>query len=480
MRLSLRARLTLWSALATGLAASLVAGGLYLTVRQFLYLSEQQQLISNVLIVQSRIEREIDRAGGVAAMQWMWWDLARIADENSQTQNLELRLVAQVSGQLYARTTSRFPEALPLDLPVNIYSIQNQQQLVAVRTLRLGGPEMSLTVVADTGTLGRANNAFQQAFWLLLPITLLLALMAGWTVSGRLLAPVRQLEEAAREVGESGDLRRPLPLTGQGDELGLLARALQGTFGQLAQAREREQDFARAAAHDLRSPLAALTARVQGSLSQPRSAERYREDLQEIGTDLERLSALTTHLLLLSRDPGSVSKQPLALRPLAADAVDRARELDELADVDLEILPSGRDIQVMGDPVLLGQAVWNLVMNATRYGAGSPVLVQVEGRAEPAGPQAQITVSDEGPGVTPEVLAQLGQAFYRPDASRQGQASGGGHGLGLALARRAAEVHGGELQLSSTPGEGFVARLVLPALAELPAVDTPAAPAEPA
>ena len=116
---------------------------------------------------------------------------------------------------------------------------------------------------------------------------------------------------------------------------------------------------------------------MQGSLSRPRDAERYRQDLQEIGTDLERLSALTTHLLLLSRDPTSMPRVPVALQPLAANAVDRARELDELADVDLEVAPGLPPLYVKGDPVLLGQAVWNLIVNAMKYGAGSPVLVRL-------------------------------------------------------------------------------------------------------
>lgn len=457
MRLSLRARLTLWAALATVLAAVLVAGGIYLTMRQFLYLSEREQLLSSVLLVQTRAEREVDRSGGGESMQWLWLDLSQLTAENVQTQGLELRLATQVDGRWYYNQTAHFPRGLRPDLPVNIYQVQGENKLVAVRQLRTSGPPLLLTVMTDTAALGRANNAFQRAFWMLLPLALLLALVLGWTVSGRLLAPVRQLELAAREVGESGDLRRPLPLTAQGDELGRLARALQGTFAQLAQAREREQDFARAAAHDLRSPLAALTARVQGSLSRPRDAERYRQDLTEIGTDLERLSALTTHLLLLSRDPSALSRQPITLHTICADAVDRARELDELADVDLSVSAEARTLSLEGDPVLLGQAVWNLVVNAMRYGESSPVLV----RLERLGSAALISVSDEGCGVSPDVLARLGEAFYRPDAARTAQAQGG-HGLGLALARRAAEVHGGRLELASVQGEGFTARLVLP------------------
>ena len=221
-RLSLRARLTLWAALATALAAALVSGGIYLTVRQLLYLSERDNLLSSVLIVQTRVERDAERASSTDNLGWMWLDLSRIAAEDAQTQGLELRLAAQVNGQWFYNQSAHFPPGLPLDLPANLYQIRGQNRLLAVRELpTLGAAPLWLTVTTDTASLGRANNAFQRAFWALLPLATVLAVIAGWTVSGRLLAPVRQLEEAARAVGESGDLRHPLPLTEQGDELGL-------------------------------------------------------------------------------------------------------------------------------------------------------------------------------------------------------------------------------------------------------------------
>lgn len=212
----------------------------------------------------------------------------------------------------------------------------------------------------------------------------------------------------------------------------------------------------RAAAHDLRSPLAALTARVDATLARDREAGRYRAELREIGTDIARLATLADHLLLLARDASAMTRESVPLRDLAADAVDRARELDPEADVDL-VAPQA--VTVAGDRVLLGQAIWNLTVNAVRHAPGATVTVTV---GDGSG-GATVEVRDDGPGVPPDVLARLGEPFYRPDASRSAAGGQSGHGLGLALVRRAAGLHGGSLTLESAPGKGFTATLRLPA-----------------
>ncbi|EYB67097.1 sensor signal transduction histidine kinase [Deinococcus phoenicis] len=325
--------------------------------------------------------------------------------------------------------------------------------------------------MTDARALGEAQAAFGRALWLLVPLALGLALGLGWTVAGRLLSPVRTLEGAARAVGAGGELRRPLPGAGEGDELARLALTLQETFTRLADARDREQDFLRAAAHDLRSPLTALTARVDAALARDRDAARYRAELREIGTDIARLSGLANHLLLLARDPSALAREEVPLRALAADAVDRARELVPEADVDL-IAP--QPVMVAGDRVLLGQAIWNLTANAVLHAPGATVTVSVTD--DEAG-GAAVTVRDDGPGVDAEVLARLGEAFYRPDVSRAASGPGaGGHGLGLALVRRAAALHGGTLSLESVPGEGLTATLHLPARPPFPLSPAPLPP----
>ncbi|GGS39142.1 sensor histidine kinase [Deinococcus knuensis] len=469
MRLTLRARLALWAALATGLAVALVAGGLFWAVNGFLRQAQEQRLLSVVGAVQGRVESLLrspadgdDLLGsllGVATVSQV--DLERIADDVDR-RGVEVRVVApQPGGRGAARSlasvgTQSFPQDVPLDLRAGpgAYLSRDGEHLILVRGLP--GRNVQLQVAVDARALTDARRAFGQALTVLLPLALLFSLLVGWVVAGRLLRPVRTLENAARAVGEGGDLRRPLPGAGRGDELARLALTMQEAFTRLADARDREQGFLRAAAHDLRSPLAALTARVEGTLARDRDAGRYRADLREIGTDITRLSTLANHLLLLARDPGAVQRAPVPLLDLAADAVDRARELDPLADVDLA---GSGPVTVPGDRVLLGQAIWNLTTNAVRHAPQATVTVTV--RAVPGG--AAVTVRDDGPGVDAATLARLGEAFYRPDASRAADASGvGGHGLGLALARHVATLHGGTLDLDSAPGRGFTATLHLP------------------
>ncbi len=461
LRLTLRARLALWAALATGLAVALVAAGLFWSVNGFLRQAQEARLLSVVGAVQGRVEGLLrpgrdDLVGallGVATVSQR--DLERVAD-GVDRQGVDLRLVAAQGQELASVGTSSFPAGVPLTLRAGPggYLSADGAHLILVRPLR---GDALLQVAVDARSLSEARQAFGRALVWLLPLALLFSLLVGWVVAGRLLRPVRALENAARSVGEGGDLRVPLPGAGDGDELARLALTLQHSFARLADARDREQGFLRAAAHDLRSPLAALTARVEGTLARDRDAGRYRADLREIGTDITRLSTLANHLLLLARDPGAVQRAPVPLLDLAADAVDRARELDPLADVDLV---AGGPVTVAGDRVLLGQAIWNLTTNAVRHAPQATVTVTV--RAVPGG--ATVTVQDDGPGVDAATLARLGEAFYRPDASRAADASGvGGHGLGLALARHVAALHGGTLELRSAPGQGFTAALHLPA-----------------
>jgi len=461
VRLTLRARLAVWAALATGLAVALVAAGLFWSVNGFLRQAQEARLLSVVEAVQGRVEgllrpgRE-DLVGallGVATVSQR--DLERVAGAVDR-RGVDLRVVAARGPELVSVGTASFPAGVPLTLRAGPggYLSADGAHLILVRPLR---GDAALQVAVDARSLAEARQAFVRALVWLLPLALLFSLLVGWVVAGRLLRPVRTLENAARSVGEGGDLRVPLPGAGDGDELARLALTLQQSFARLADARDREQGFLRAAAHDLRSPLAALTARVEGTLARDRDAARYRADLREIGTDITRLSTLANHLLLLARDPGAAQRAPVPLLDLAADAVDRARELDPMADVDLV---AGGPVTVAGDRVLLGQAIWNLTTNAVRHAPQATVTVTVQGG--PGG--ATVTVQDDGPGVDAATLARLGEAFYRPDASRAADASGvGGHGLGLALARHVAQLHGGTLELRSAPGQGFTAALHLPA-----------------
>ncbi len=433
---TLRTRLALTTALACALAVLLVALGLYFAVQQLLEKAQIGRLASDATVLAARVEHGLK------------YGRLDLDDVRGDKVGPDVLLRVSVDGVVVA-ASRQFPEAVPVQLAGGAYRLGGRY--VVARPLGPGG-RVCLTLVSSSDVADDAQRAFVRALVFLLPFAVLLVALVGWLVAGRLLRPVGALERAARDIGESGDLTRRVPGAAGRDELSRLAATLQGVFRQLARTRAREQEFVRAAAHDLRSPLAALQARVALALSRERDPERYRRDLAEVGTDLGRLSRLAEHLLLLARNPDTLSLAALDLRALAAEAVDRARSVEPDAWVDLE----GVQVNVRGDAVLLGQAVTNLLQNAARHAAGAPVQVTV-GRD---GPQAYLRVQDAGPGVAPGTLVRLGEAFYRPDAARGGQ----GSGLGLAIVRHVADLHGGQLALESAPGAGFTATLSLPAV----------------
>ncbi len=168
--------------------------------------------------------------------------------------------------------------------------------------------------------------------------------------------------------------------------------------------------------------------------------------------ECDRLEALIGEILALARldaEPGA--SQRIALLPLLQRLREDALLLAPEQDIRLEVAP---DLSIDGWPDMFERAVDNLLRNAVRF---SPVSQPLEVRASSAGDYLRLSVRDHGPGIAAELQEQLGEPFFR--APNQ---SSPGHGLGLAIARRAIERHGGHLRLGSHPDGGFIATLSLP------------------
>ncbi len=494
-RASLRTRMALLSGLACVFVAALLSLGLYVVAQRFVQQAQLARLNSAALLLAGRVQNSLT--------------FGQSDPDDLTRQDVPPDIQVRVSlGRSVLILSRQFPRDLPLNVSPGVYRLGDRYVLaqpVEVQPFAGQGRLALLTLSLSSQGTDDARRAFVRATLFILPGVLLLACLASWWAAGRMLRPVAALEQEARLIGESGDLTRPL--TGAGgaggkgtDELSRLAVTLQTSFRQLDETRSREVQFLRSAAHDLRGPLAALTTRVSLSLSRERAPERYRQDLQEALRDIARLSALSEHLLLLARNKQTLGRAPVHLRDVAAEAIDAARSLYPDTDIDLQggavagiavagiavtgIAVAGMaapgvdvlditvpditvpDITVPGDRLLLGQAVSNLLENAHSHAPGAAVRVSLEQQAG----QALLSVHDSGPGVDVGVLARLGEAFYRPDSARSrdntmsdaNTPQGGGHGLGLAIVRHVALLHGGTLILESVPGQGFTATLRLP------------------
>ena len=311
-------------------------------------------------------------------------------------------------------------------------------------------------------------------FGTILAVLLVAALGAAAAVVGRSLArPLARLARTAQAFGE-GDLGARTGITRR-DELGAVARAFDEMAGRLEKLVLAQTELHANVAHELRTPLARI--RLALELAESGDPGVARESLAEIAEDLSELEALVDDILAsarmdLARGTATLGAPPLHLATLDVGQVVRGsaerlrhRHPERTVEVELEpLLPT-----VEGDAVLLRRALDNLLDNARKYSRPGAV---IRLRASRRPPGIAIEVIDSGEGIPPEDLARLFTPFFRGDRSRT--RATGGVGLGLSLARRIAEAHGGTLGAESTPAVGTTMTMALPAAMPLPA--PPAAP----
>lgn len=215
-----------------------------------------------------------------------------------------------------------------------------------------------------------------------------------------------------------------------------------------------QQQFVDDASHELRTPLSVISGELELALRRKRSSEQYRETIEAGLAETHSLITLVNNLLVLARgEQSSLARSfvPFELRASVEHVLARLSP-EARARVKYEFR---RDGVVVGSPELIERAVGNLVDNALKYSpTDAPVNVAVDCEAD----MLRIVVSDTGAGMSPDEVRQAFERFWRAESSRHSP----GHGLGLVLVRRIAQLHGGSIRLDSRPGQGTRAILQLP------------------
>lgn len=300
------------------------------------------------------------------------------------------------------------------------------------------------------GTLGKTAL-------LVLPVFVVLAAVCGYLLTRRAFAPVRQITQTAREIGEGGDLSRRIGLTGRKDEIHTLAAEFDAMFARLEQAFDREKQFTDDASHELRTPTAVILSQSEYALENTHPQGETRAALESIHTQAARMAALLSQLLTLARaDKGRqvVQREPVDLSELVEMVAETEAEQAEARNITVQTeLEPG--VTVQGDETLLMRLLINLTENAIRYGrpGGQVKLTLRRQDGEAVG-----TVEDDGIGIAPEDLDKIWQRFWQADPAR----SGGGAGLGLSMVRWIAGAHGGRVTVQSEPGKGSIFTFFLP------------------
>jgi signal transduction histidine kinase len=358
-------------------------------------------------------------------------------------------LLTDASLHPLAGNLQAWPDKLPV-LPGN-YKIQ----------LNVGanGVQQTLVHVAALGQynllVGRDNALFrplQTNFWYGLAAAIAVLCIAGLLIGiitrRALMSRVHSIRQTVSAIIH-GDLKHRLPTHLNDDELNTLSRTINGMLEQIELLVHGVRNVSNSIAHDLRTPLAELRSRLEElSLIRPPMEETYAE-IDGAVADVDRVIRVFDALLRLAEIDAGVRRSGFVsfdVSDLAASAVEFYEPAAELRNIELGFRSDG-PLWVLGDPVLLAQALGNLIDNALKYAPPQGIIeVAVQKRNEST---AEISVADNGPGIDDAEKTKVVERFYRGDASRGTP----GVGLGLSLVQAVAKLHGSPIELrDQSPG----------------------------
>jgi heavy metal sensor kinase len=458
---TIRARLTLWYTF--GLAVPLAAFSLvlYFTFRQSLrqrtdaFITDALSVFTRELVSERRERSTVP-------------DAIRATVTEVRFRHLDI-VVTDGMGGVVAMSP---PDPAPLAVARSVDSALVVQALATIRSdsigatiERAGGRYRVMTqVVGDGGSRFRVAGIYPLAgdeavlerirklFLIAIPLLIAAASTGGWFLARRGLAPVAALTSRATEIGAT-NLHERLPIVAE-DELGALSRVLNDLLDRLERSFAQQRRFMADASHELRTPAAIVRTEAEVTLSRDRSIEEYRESMSVVQDAARRLSRIVEEIFLLARaDAGQLVMTATALHldELVHDMVRAVRPVAEHRQVQVE-LGEMIDAPTRGDPDLLGRVLLNLLDNAIKH---SPPNGVVEVRMTKAPGTVGLLVVDHGDGIPPELRDRVFERFFRADTARSRTESSAtsGAGLGLSIARRIAELHGGRLDLvTSRPG----------------------------
>lgn len=315
-------------------------------------------------------------------------------------------------------------------------------------------PGLSGSVWVQVGQTRRAREALAQELVLrvVAPIALLLLLALGliWFGIGTALRPLERIgqELAGRTPSDLDPVAAPVPV-----EAAPLVDAINGFMRRLSANIDTLRAFVGDAAHQMRTPLAAL--RAQAQVAADDDPEQLRRSLDAIDRNAAKLSRLLNQML----SDATVMHRSDIRRFEAFDLIalihEAMHDAVPAAARSLVRFQTGLDAAPLeGDPLILSEALKNLIDNALQHGRGMEHGLTIALAADAT--DYGLTVCDHGPGIAPADRARLFERFARGSSAR------GGAGLGLAIVRRAVESHGGSIVLSDREGGGLCVRLALP------------------
>ncbi len=331
------------------------------------------------------------------------------------------------------------------EAPTRRVTSEGTTYLVVERHLTVDGEQFTLWAARSTTSGDLTIQALDRSLAIGLVLAFLAFGGAAYLLSTLSLRPVKRMARSAELLSrEGGD--GVLPVSTGGDELSALATTLNVFIGRLRAAADHERQIVSDASHELRTPIAALTARLELAHRSFGDAAALEREIRAAEVSVARLSELTTTLLELSRLDQAVGVDPESSHATASDI-----------DFDVEGLerPDARYALSVSS---FGRIADNLIGNAVTFSPdGGTVQATL---SQSRGASLVLEVSDEGPGLPDEFLPHAFDRFSRADEARR--RIRGGNGLGLALVRGLSERAGGDASIANRLGGGAAARVEVP------------------
>ncbi len=293
------------------------------------------------------------------------------------------------------------------------------------------------------------TNVILRLTVMILPIILIITFLGALWISSRTFKPIEKIVATANSINDADDLTDRINLKRGPKEMKQLARAFDRMFERLEKLFEAERQFTSDASHELRTPTAVILAECDRAKRKAKIPDDYRESIGHIETQGQRMSDLIEELLGITRLQQGTEKYPLKKSDLSEFITLSAEEFvpSEKRGIRLETeIEDG--IECSFNPSLMSRVVYNLLQNGYKYGKENGY---VQLKLHRDGGDAVITVKDNGIGISEEDKGKIWQRFWQADSSRGTE---GGSGLGLAMVKEIAELHGGSVDVESTLGKG--------------------------
>lgn len=305
--------------------------------------------------------------------------------------------------------------------------------------------------------VGDALKNLEAAIFVTIPLCVLIAIGGGLFLASKALSPIDHITKTAKAIGK-GDLSRRLNMPNIKDEVGNLAMTFDEMLDKLESSLKKERQFTSDASHELRTPVAVITAQAEEALSGKKGVDDYREALETILMESKKMRNIISQLLMLTR--GDEKKyipiiEGIDLSVMAEKIIYEMNEAANKKNIKL-LLDAPDKLYVECDQTLITQLIINLVSNAIKYNReGGWVKLTLDKDDN----YANISVEDNGIGIPDEDMPYIFDRFYRVDKSRKSD----GIGLGLSIVKWIVDTHRGNIEVESTLNKGsrFLVKLPL-------------------